>query len=326
MKEYFSWHQEQVLLLNETNWDKSHRYLVMRCLEIDGKCGGTSDRLKVVPFAIMLAAQTKRLLFIKWERPTRLQEFLVPPQGGMNWTIPEWLDARLKFGRQAAFFGGTLANRRTNSTNMLVDMRFQADDHGSAQFNQHKKPEAGTFDEIYHDVWSILFEPAPPVAKLIEEYMTNLGLVKNQYVSLHIRSMYTSDSSNNMGMVQNGVNCASQIMPGAPIYVASDSRNASVAAVQYGKQVGGRVVTRLSEKDPLHIDRGINFLTPGSTEWKDHQASDFYDIFVDLYLLAGGKCTAFNIGGYGRWANVLSQDLSCAIDHRRNTCKEFVAE
>jgi hypothetical protein len=38
MKEYFSWHQDSLARLNETNYE-SQRYLVMRCLQIDDKCG-----------------------------------------------------------------------------------------------------------------------------------------------------------------------------------------------------------------------------------------------------------------------------------------------
>jgi hypothetical protein len=51
-----------------------------------------------------------------------------------------------------------------------------------------------------------------------------------------------------------------------------------------------------------------------------YRPSDYYGTFVDLYLLAGGRCTAFNIGGYGRWSNLLSPNASCYINHHRHRC------
>lgn len=44
----------------------------------DDRCGGTSDRLKSLPLFLTLAAQTKRLLFLRWNRPFALEEFLIP--------------------------------------------------------------------------------------------------------------------------------------------------------------------------------------------------------------------------------------------------------
>jgi hypothetical protein len=95
-KDYVALHREQRLALNETNWE-DQRYLIMRCLDIDTKCGGASDRLQSIPAMLALANKTRRIFFIKWSRPAPLQEFLVPPKGGLDWTIPEWLDEHLDF-------------------------------------------------------------------------------------------------------------------------------------------------------------------------------------------------------------------------------------
>lgn len=49
MKDYIAWHQEQRSLMTAENWDKNYqfRYLIVRCINEDPKCGGTADRLKV---------------------------------------------------------------------------------------------------------------------------------------------------------------------------------------------------------------------------------------------------------------------------------------
>jgi hypothetical protein len=100
-KDYSISHREQRSALNETNW-KNQRFLIMRCLDFDEKCGGASDRLQSIPAMLMLANQTGRMFFIKWSRPAPLQEFLVPPTGGLDWTIPDWLDSQLDFRKLPA--------------------------------------------------------------------------------------------------------------------------------------------------------------------------------------------------------------------------------
>lgn len=81
LKDYLHWHQEQLVLINKNNdaW-KSYRYLLARCLRRDYRCGGASDRLKFLPYALREAANSKRLLFLYWEKPCALEEFLVPPK------------------------------------------------------------------------------------------------------------------------------------------------------------------------------------------------------------------------------------------------------
>jgi hypothetical protein len=85
MKEYFLWHQEALHNLNSTNWQDYDYYLIIRCLEMDGKCGGGADRLKL-PFMVLVPHRLKRLLFYKWERPTDLQAFLVPNAIDCRWS------------------------------------------------------------------------------------------------------------------------------------------------------------------------------------------------------------------------------------------------
>lgn len=98
MKRYFKWHKKQRHHnLNPENW-RSLRLLVMECLRHQPKCGGTSDRLKPLPSLIRMAASSKRLLLIHWTRPSRLEEFLLPPKGGVDWRVPDWLRKCLERG------------------------------------------------------------------------------------------------------------------------------------------------------------------------------------------------------------------------------------
>lgn len=90
-QDYFVWHQHELEQVNATNWS-SHRFLVMQCIQgVDDHFGGTADRLKPLLFLLREAYVAKRILLIYWTMPAKLEEFLVPPQGGLDWRTPTWL-------------------------------------------------------------------------------------------------------------------------------------------------------------------------------------------------------------------------------------------
>ena len=324
MKDYLTWHAAQLQTLNVTNWNNTtqYRYLVLRCLLRDYKCGGASDRLKPIPFAMRLAYDTKRILLVDWERPARLEEFLIPPLGGLNWSVPYWLKPLLPYRNEADIYGTHAAFKAKDERKVLVDMRHQSHDHGSAYYNSLLQPDEPNFDDVYSDVWKLVFQPSNPVAERISNVQARLGLIPHHYASVHVRALYANDKASQLAVVENAVRCGTQLFPGAPLYVASDSANVTSHAVLYGTSQGGRVVTASQPGDPapLHIDRGSNFLSADGQDWNQHNASDFYDTFVDLFVLAHGACTTFNVGGYGRWASAIGPNRTCAIDHSRHRC------
>jgi hypothetical protein len=183
--------------------------------------------------------------------------------------------------------------------------------------------------EVYRDVWTTFFMPTAPVQRLIDEYTLKLGLEPGRYTALHVRSMYTSNKGGRKDAVKNPIHCALQLHPGQPVYVATDNLNTTKAALEYGTELmtavygnlsGPSFVARLDEKEPLHLDRGSNFLTRANPDWMDHPPSDFYDIFVDLYLLGGASCVAFGVGGFGRWGSALSRNQSCHCNYMKRSC------
>jgi hypothetical protein len=93
MKAYMNWHKWKRTTWNtQTNWT-SERWLIMQCFgdQDNKRCGGTADRLKPVPFMLRTAYNHQRMLLIRWTRPAMLEEFLVPPKGGFDWRVPEWM-------------------------------------------------------------------------------------------------------------------------------------------------------------------------------------------------------------------------------------------
>ena len=126
MTEYFAWHRQACWNMTHSSatesW-KDYDYLVVRCLTQDKVCGGAADRLKPLPYYLLVAAQTKRLLFFYWERPARLESFLLPPTTpssttkssslvGFNWTWPPHPDMEhYKFSQNANIRSMTQLNK-----------------------------------------------------------------------------------------------------------------------------------------------------------------------------------------------------------------------
>jgi hypothetical protein len=155
--EYFAWHKQERLTINESNW-KDHRFLVMQCLGfMDTQCGGTADRLK--PFLMLLreAHKSKRLLFIHWNRPARLEEFLVPPRGGMDWRAPPFLET-LVSTRSALFAGryelySSLTSFRIRSSSIILlrcsfMIRIMVHDHSLLKRLRNWFPKRHRFSEV----------------------------------------------------------------------------------------------------------------------------------------------------------------------------------
>ena len=192
MKDYFSMHQQQRALITPDNWHRNNvTYLVMQCSKFDVKCGGAADRLKPTPMIIMLAAQMKRLLFIHWEKPARLEEFLVPPKGGIDWRIPDYMIPHIGWTQFPIRNPVGMLHRMMNDTSTTtIHVRYQSCNSGAEFYDTHKPPGTYNFSEIYHHVWKVLFTPNPVIAHLVQDLLEQWGLEPYQYASIHLRAHY----------------------------------------------------------------------------------------------------------------------------------------
>ena len=331
-KNYVVQHRAKRLALTESNW-KDQRFLIMRCLVTDDECGGASDRLSSIPTMLMVANKTDRMLFIKWSRPAPLQEFLVPPEGGLDWTIPEWLDKRLNFTALPQSCGPNIRQDLQNITEVLERvasdepiMTFwqQLQCRRIDYYHKHKGAHEKGFHVVSREFWDTLFTPSAPVAALIQQNMKDLNLVPGEYVATHVRTLYDRDESNDVAAIHNGINCATQMRPGWPVYFASDSSNATLAALEYGRSKRKNrdttiVVARVADTEPLHLDRGTDYLKFLDAR-KNLGAATFYDTFVDLYLLAESHCVAYGTGNYGMWGATLLHNKKCILSNSDKRC------
>lgn len=164
--------------------------------------------------------------------------------------------------------------------------------------------------------------------------MKQHGLIPGEYAAVHLRALYGDrkyrDPQDTLELAVLGVNCASNLFPGAPIFFASDSSFAMDSALAYGKLHGLPVVAFGDEhntetnnnnsttavqaaeakaatniSNPIHLDK--------DPQWRFRTASAYDSTFVDLYMLALSRCVAFSNGGYGAFGSVLSYDSECRM-------------
>lgn len=332
MIEYFDWHREQTAAMNECNIG-NYKFLILRCSNHEEKCGGLSDRLRSLPLFIAAAASSKRVFLIRWERPTKLEEFLVPKE--INWSVPDWLQPKIHEP-------GAMSYVSSGKRLQLVSTKFKdkpfvegyvMDSYGASSVYHYfdcQLDKLKTYDEdevkksrgkagsedylrIFRHMWQALFEPSPPVGKLIADHMESSNLVRGKFSTAQYRAFYGTEHNKEKPedelkiKAENALNCASKLEPGDPIYFASDSHFAVRVASNMGRTTSRKIVTFDDEKEALHLDK--------KDQWTSGNVADFYPVFVDLLVMAEARCMAHGVGGYGTFANMLSVDPTCVIEH-----------
>lgn len=302
MKDYFRWHKH-------ARMSQDQRYMIVSCLPQYIKCGGLADRLMTLPFLVRVAAQSQRVLLFQWGRPAALEEFLLPPLGGLDWRMP--LHSNQMDGERVTVQDEIL-KFATNTTISTFRVKFQAHDHGEDYYDKNLLDNEATFAQVFAECWKIFFTPSLPIAARIQKYMNNNGLEAGKYPSTHLRALYNIKERDPRFVEQltnHAINCTSQFVDPHYKYIffASDSSYAQQVAGEYGTRRGYHVISPQHEHDPLHLDKAKN--------WRSRSPSEYYDAFVDLYVLSLGTCVSYGMGGYGKLASYMSRNVSCALQH-----------
>ena len=228
LSDYFAWHQDQVANANDDT-----KYLVVTCIGTD-KCGGLSDRLRVLPFHLLAASKVNRVLCIYWSKPFGLEHLLQPPKGGMDWRCPAKFDSLVnkeknigsrqqknythyrlfdqksrKNGDNAARIAETVLtfikqNNERFASIGLTDQDFIKINGLNNVFNAYSYKELmPSAEKWFHvdlseHIYRILFEPIKPISRMINATMTRLGLVEGEYISVHVRARYPTNKLMNI--------------------------------------------------------------------------------------------------------------------------------
>jgi hypothetical protein len=175
------------------------KFLVLSCFAKSQKCGGLSDRLRSIPYFLKIAKATNRVFLIKWD-PNDLEKFLVPPIGGLDWTVPRHWDADF-YSRNSCITKeinkrwrpGVSEKQRANelqSSEKVVCLYSQGDLYTEVKQDFATKAQPyGT----YSDTFRTLFQPSTALAAQIDNIMVDLlgdSLQGNIYIAAQIRSSY----------------------------------------------------------------------------------------------------------------------------------------
>lgn len=185
--EYAKWHE---VTRRSVDWSKQPVLIVVAK---DDKAEGLSDRLRAIPFLLWEAHQTKRILFIQWLRPYPLEEFLLPPVGGIDWRVPPSLNLREPSDDVVWH------EYKLNFTS-ITDSPYQSYRVVKTQPNRFCFFEGMDFiyrtldrkiqDEQLSRIYKLLLTPSPPVQRLLNDTMEKLGLVPKQFIGVHLRARY----------------------------------------------------------------------------------------------------------------------------------------
>jgi hypothetical protein len=340
LQDYMDWHRNVVSTqLTGHNWHR-YRYLVLRCYRFDERCGGVSDRLKPVPLLLLAAARSNRVFFIHWDRPFPLEEFLEPPPGGLNWSVPQFLVEEVKKHQKGAMTRATQVLEGASRDDGMVKMVHIHDAlGGSVQYDEVMGK--GAFSAVFHDLFRFLFRPSPGLRRQIDGRQLHGGagtaaaaLPPGRYSVAHYRAEYGREVGRHPKLTEpafirkvalNSLRCAIQLQPGDPIYFASDNIVALRAVREHALQTGYPIYTFDRDEDVVlklddygDIDRGNKSDTTTASSsggLSPIRPSDYYSTFVDLYLAGSGTCVTFGRGGFGRFASLLSFNSSCAFKH-----------
>mmetsp|Transcript_6203 Transcript_6203/g.7673 ORF Transcript_6203/g.7673 Transcript_6203/m.7673 type:complete len:232 (+) Transcript_6203:1-696(+) len=189
------------------------------------------------------------------------------------------------------------------------------------------------------DIFRVMFEPIPPLAKQINATMTRLGLVENDFVSAHVRARYPAgfivkhmNGNRNqafdkdgglkfegkikdwlVNIVNNAVKCSHLLAPELKVFFISDHNEVTRYAISNEIPVGGKESIRAigidRDEEPLHMDGNHNQMS---------NASDFYSVFEDLLIMGGSRCVAHGIGSFGSFGAGLSGNRCRAIHRKYN--------
>lgn len=306
--EYVTWHREQRQALNEKNY-KNHRFLILRCLETDRSCGGLSDRIKPLPLFVLLAAQSKRIFMIYWNKPCALEEFLLPPRdGGLDWRVPEWLVPEMTQKQPPRMMRLIQAERiidAVNGSEFLLSAKLQDQHGGSVLYNERQGEKA--YRRVYGPLFWTLFEPSPPVAAALDAEMSAANLHAGEYAAAHLRAFYGKNpfpDDQIKGLTVNAIQCASELRPGVPVFFTSDSKLAIDHADRYGKHMHRPIITIDRGKEALHLDKASS-----------RDPADYYDVFLDVLHFANAKCISHAQGGFGRLGVLVSHDSACLMPY-----------
>jgi hypothetical protein len=305
LKEYFEWHQQVAPTIDRSTWQQ-YNYLVMTCLGGE-VCGNVAHRLRPIMAFLRVAAESKRIFYIHWDLPDRLEKYLQPPDhGGINWTVPEavmWRVRKSLWQNEIPI----ILQQAFKEDRRMVNVMFNDDTFAEPYYDAHRKAGEKTAAEALKDTWDVLFRPTSMTMTRANEKMHIIGYEPGEYASAHIDYEIVPETHAEHEelrlKVEHAMNCLSQLRPGGPFLVAAQTydiaREALVYAKHHNVKVHAKQIDHDSSKVPL----------------------DLFNSFVEIMYMSNSRCVAYNRAGYGQLGYLLGYDYNCRIKYTTTDCK-----
>ena len=378
-QDYVKWNREITSYPYEenvttTSTSSSPKYLILMCLPTD-TCGGLSDRFRALAFNLFVASQTSRVLCIYWTRPYPLESFLKPNPSGIDWRCPKVLSTLVDESKSSRKQQKVKHHRWLKCHKIPIRECTEQGIQGIAKsdhpymvttFNGNSiegintmnrfvqrqsykdfMPEIGqwSYPEMIGDMFRVMFQPVEKIAQRINATMDKLGLIENQYSSVHMRARYPvnhlvhlmndlkkdSDTFENMDKVdkgevrfqgytkdylvetlENAIKCGNLLSPDLPMLFVSDHHDVTKYALT--NEFVGSQDNRTFRPIGVDIDA-----IPPHFDVKQKNVSDvaeYYSVFEDLLILGGSKCVTYGVGSYGSFGAGLAGN-KCRTVHRK---------
>lgn len=321
---YVAWHKEQRL---HHLHDPETKFITVTCHK-NYACGGLSDRLRALPYFLLAAHKMQRVLFIHWQKFS-LEDFLVPPVGGLDWRLPEefqdlgdaqpWRQPKCENWdkhRPCNLWDQTDPTYFTKK-NIIINAREDLYSEIKDEYFSTPRMQDGSYGAIMN----IFFGPSVGVNQQFRETMKKLNLKPRQYLAAHFRDRYPylPDRTAKMTpihkhhILHNSIHCVvhKSGQKDLPVYFTSDKvqnlyylLNESPYAAQNNPPVK---VVGIENLNRDNIDEGVDYSIK--------KPQDFYSVFVDMLIFAHSRCVSYGQGGYGLFGARMA-DERCMIQHQ----------
>jgi len=236
----------------------------------------------------------------------------------------------------------------SKSTDRFYSIGFKSQDFGRGDesnmvFHAHSYTQtmpninAWMHIPLTEHIFRAMFEPIEPIAKSINATMTRLGLVENEYTSVHVRARYPvqglarimgyeeadkHDKGNSevkfegryreylTSVGENALECGKLLKPDNKIFFSADSIDFTRHFIGKPVKLGKDQI----EFQPIGIDSRDEIRHLENEHKIDHV--EFFPLIEDLLIIGGSQCVAHGVGSFGAFGAGLAGN-QCRAIHRK---------
>jgi hypothetical protein len=181
----------------------------------------------------------------------------------------------------------------------VVNAFFNADDEGEPFYNDRRADGELPAERVLHDIFHTLFQPTPAVQDRVDQLLRFLPPSPDGYAVAHIDDPRVPQNDVERKFIfehiENALNCLSELKPGGPFLVFTETNEAAQMAIALGERKGVRIPAKQLTHDTHRI------------------AQDVLESFAQVFLMAQAKCIAYNNGGLGRLGYMLLERYDCHV-------------